>query len=422
MNILLITENMSQLMGGESAESLIFFRYFRERKINVQAVCHARCEQELKEILSDEEIARITFVDDSFLQENIWNLFEKAPERFRSLIIGQIIHLLTQIRIRNIALQKIQEDSSIDLIFEPVPITPKGLSFMYDMGVPVVIGPLSGGLSFPPAFEFMDSVVDRLGIKFGRLISDTANKIVPGKINADALIVANEKTVTALPTGYTGKVFQVFESGVDLKVWKPKLKETDTSDGDKPVRFIFSGRFVDWKGGEYLLRAFARVAKETNSILDMAGDGELSQSWQALAKELGIEKQVIFHGWMIREQCAELLKSADVFVMPSLREAGGNSILEAMAIGLPIVATNWCGPTYIVDDNCGFLVDPTSTEGFIEGLATAMIQLAQSPELRASMSQASKEKVKTNNFDWDSKIDRILDIFSEIRATKGDKD
>ena len=418
MKILLVTENMSQKMGGESMESLIFFRLFRKRNIDVHVISHARVESEMRELLSSEEFEKITFVRDTKLQAEIWEMGKKLPSRFRDLIIGQAIHFLTQYQVRQIALRKLEEDSSFDLIFEPVPITPKGISFMYDMGVPVVIGPLSGGLSFPPEFQFMDTLIDRLGIKFGRLFSTIANHLVPGKIKADTLMVANPKTKEALPLGYRGKVYQVFESGVDLSLWESRTSSSELEkEKDRKVRFIFSGRFVDWKGGEYLLQAFSEVATRTNSILAMVGDGELRQDWEVLAKDLGIQDKVFFHGWLTREQCASLLRESDVFVMPSLREAGGNAILEAMALGLPVVATNWCGPAYILDETCGFLVDPTSVEDFINGLTNSMVQLAQSSELRLSMGKASMEKIHTNYFDWDSKVDKIIEIFTETLST-----
>ena len=100
--------------------------------------------------------------------------------------------------------------------------------------------------------------------------------------------------------------------------------------------------------------------------------------------------------------------------MPSLRECGGTAILEAMALGKPIIATNWGGPADYVNASCGILVDPSSKTGFVDGLAEAMLRLAGSPELRRSLAEGGIRRVLEDNLDWNSKADRILSILLEV--------
>jgi glycosyltransferase involved in cell wall biosynthesis len=130
--------------------------------------------------------------------------------------------------------------------------------------------------------------------------------------------------------------------------------------------------------------------------------------------ELQLGDRVIFHGRLSRGDSIGVIKRCHVFVIPSLRECGGNAILEIMAMGLPVVATNWAGPANYVTPACGILVDPDSVQGFVDGLAGAMLKLAGSPELRQQMGDAGIERVKEQYFDWESKADRILEI---CRAT-----
>ena len=87
-------------------------------------------------------------------------------------------------------------------------------------------------------------------------------------------------------------------------------------------------------------------------------------------------------------------------------------MLEAMALSLPVIATNWGGPADYLDDSCGILVNPDSREALIDGLAAAMFDLANSPELRQSMGKAGAEKV-VNFFDWDKKGEKILEIYQD---------
>lgn len=411
VRVLIVSENISMRMGGESSLPFYYAKIFLERGTEVWMACHERVEKELRAAFPELE-PRMQFVRDTRAQKIVFRLSEKLPYRIRVTFVEQVIHFSTQKRIRRIAI-KLASTGKIDLVFEPSPITPKGLSFMYDVGVPVVIGPLCGGMNFPPAFADLDSIFTRISTALGRYISQCANYLIPGKLKADVLLAANAWTVKALPRGYSGQVTRLFESGVDLDLWKPDEAIATRDDGS--VHFAFSGRFVDWKGIQYLLPAFAKaVDQEPSCRLHLIGGGELEDEVRASIDRHDLAETVFLHGWVNRREAAHIIREADVFVMPSLRECGGTAILEALALGKPVVATNWGGPSDYVDASCGMLVDPTSKAGFIDGLAEAMVSLARSPELRKSLGEAGKMRVRRDDLDWNSKADRLLSILSEV--------
>jgi hypothetical protein len=93
-------------------------------------------------------------------------------------------------------------------------------------------------------------------------------------------------------------------------------------------------------------------------------------------------------------------------------------ILEAMASGLPVVATNWGGPRDYLDDSCGILVEPASRRQFVNGLAEAMVRLATNQELRRQMGDAGRRKV-VEKFDWQRKVDSMLEIYRETTSMGG---
>jgi glycosyltransferase involved in cell wall biosynthesis len=178
------------------------------------------------------------------------------------------------------------------------------------------------------------------------------------------------------------------------------------------VRFVFTGRLVDWKAVDLLLEAFARVRERVPVTLDILGDGPMRASLEAQARRAGIDPLVRFHGWQPQEQCARHLRESDVFVLPSLYECGGAVVLEAMAVGLPVIATDWGGPADYLDESCGILVPPRSREQFVTELAAAMLRLAQSPDLRRQMGAAGQTRV-IEHFDWERKVDRVLEIYTD---------
>jgi glycosyltransferase involved in cell wall biosynthesis len=101
-------------------------------------------------------------------------------------------------------------------------------------------------------------------------------------------------------------------------------------------------------------------------------------------------------------------------VLPSLRESGGNALLEAMATGLPIITVNWGGPGEYITDECGIRVNPSTPEAFVADMGKAMVRLAQDKELRRQMGEAGTRRVRTCYFDWDAKTGKILDILHDI--------
>ena len=413
--VLIVSENISMKMGGEGSIPFYYAKLLSQRGAEVWLATHERIETELRAAFP-ELAGRLCFVHDTKAQKFAYLHGNALPYRIRDSFVGQAIHYSTQSRMRKVAVE-LARAGKIDVVFEPTPIAPKGVSVMHDIGVPVVIGPLCGGMNFPPAFKDFDSAVTRGSMLMGRQMSQLANRLIPGKLQAAVLLAANASTVQALPAGHKGKVIRLFESGVDLDLCKPLEQSEDRTDGR--VRFAFSGRFVDWKGIEFLVRAFVKtVALEPNCQLDLIGGGELEDEVKALIAQNGLEDKVCLHGWVSRPESAHLIGTGDVFVMPSLRECGGTAILEAMALGKPVIATNWGGPADYVDPSCGILVDPSSREGFIDGLSEAMLNLARSPELRRVLGEGGKLRVRKDGLDWQSKADLIYSILEDVAGKK----
>ncbi len=413
MKVLIVSENISMRMGGEASLPFFYFKRMKRLGVDVYAVCHARVRDELRQLLSDEELGRVHFVEDAAIQRFLHRLRHIVPRRVYDLIIGQMIHVSTQRRIRSLCRKQLIQELGIEVILEPAPITPKGVSFMFRMGVPVVIGPMCGGLDFPPAFRHMDSRLTRTAVRLSRIFSRFVHRLIPGKLEAAALIVANPCTAKSLPKGHGAKVYEVVESGVDLSVWEAKSAEGRPECG--PVRFVYSGRFVELKGVHFLVAAFTKIAGKLNAELDLVGAGPLESAIKETVAASGVQDKVRFYGWQTREEAAKIVRECDVFVLPSLRECGGTVLLEAMAMGLPIICCNWAGPGRYVDETVGIRVEPASPDAFTQGLADAMLRLGESDQLRQQMGVAGPGRVRSCYFDWDSKTKRVIEILEETR-------
>lgn len=433
IRVLIVAEHASLKFGGEAALPLHYFRVLRNRGIETWLIVHNRTRHEL-ETLFPEDIARMHFVVDTVWHRLLWRIGKLFPDRLSYFTFGLALRLITQMTQRRIAKQ-ITEEHQIHVIHQPIPVSPKDPSMMFGFDVPVIIGPMNGGMNYPPAFREMESVVTRVTVNLGRAFANIVNQLIPGKLHAATLLVANQRTKTALPSivQATANIVKIVENGVDLQTWQMSSQDTDKDSSDyntasqSATRFVFMGRLVDWKSVNLLLDAFKVVVEHVPAELEIIGDGPERVQLESQANKLGLLSlsetnhnqtkthhtgSVHFSGWLAQAECAEKLKNADVFVLPSLLECGGAVVLEAMALKLPVIATNWGGPTDYIDDSCGILVDPTSKELFVSGLTNAMISLAKNPEQRISMGEHAYDRV-VQLFDWEAKVNSILSIYQE---------
>jgi glycosyltransferase involved in cell wall biosynthesis len=404
MRICIVAENASTRFGGEAILPVHYFRLLRSRGIECWMVVHSRTQSDAAELFPN-EIDRILFVPDLWIQKLVFYLSRFLPRRLSESTLGLFNQLITQLCERTIVRGLIR-NQRIDVIHQPIPVAPRFPSAIFGLGVPVVIGPLNGGMEYPPAFRRSESWMSRAALAFARLFANVGNTLLPGKKHASVVLVANERTRRALPFGIRGNVIELVENGIDTGVWQG----TQIAPEHAPHRFVFIGRLVDWKAVDIAIRALEKVP---SAELDIIGDGPMLEAWRSLAAELGLKDRVHFAGWLTQSECANRLLNSVALILPSLYECGGAVVLEAMAMGKPVIATRWGGPADYLDDSCGVLVEPESYAGLVTGFAEAMRRMIDSPGLAKSMGAAGRERA-TRDFDWQQKIDRMISIFRSV--------
>src|SRR5207245_2833077 len=135
---------------------------------------------------------------------------------------------------------------------------------------------------------------------------------------------------------------RLIPNGVDPELFRPGLK----GQSDR-LRILFAGRFQKQKNLSILLQQVAMLEPGTFE-LHLVGDGALRNELRLSARQLRIEKYIAWHGWLSRAGLIKLYQSVDCFVYPSLYEGLPNTILEAMACGLPVVASDIPGNNELV--------------------------------------------------------------------------
>lgn len=418
LRVAIVAEHASAQFGGEAVLPLHYFRGLRKRNIPAWLIVHDRTRTEL-EALFPHGLDRMIFVADTVWHRLLWWFSDLLPPRLGHTV-GFALRLLTQVAQRR-AIRALIRKEGITVVHQPIMVSPKEPSMMHGLGVPVVIGPMNGGMNYPSGFRHMQGRADACAVAVGRGLTDMLNRLFPGKRKAAMLLVANERTRQALPKGSCRRVATLVENGVDLALWNSTA--SNGRPAPAPTRFVFIGRLIELKAVDLLLLALKRAGAQAPMSLLIIGEGTDRPRLERQARELGLLNSeqrdqpgtVRFGGWMSQQECAKELGMSDALVLPSLMECGGAVVLEAMAMGIPVIATAWGGPADYLDPTCGILVEPASRESFIEDLAEALVKLARSPKEREALGKAGRARV-IQRFDWEVKVERMIEIYETVTA------
>jgi glycosyltransferase involved in cell wall biosynthesis len=194
------------------------------------------------------------------------------------------------------------------------------------------------------------------------------------------------KNSLGLPPGKIDVTFR----GVDRATFRRRSdQKRSVEQGGVGPRLITVGRLVGEKGQQYIIDAMPAIRREfPGARLQIAGDGYLAQTLKDRVRDHGLEGAVEFLGY--RSDIPELLAAADIFLLPSIIEGCPNALLEAMAVGLPCIASD-SGPVpeIITHGRDGVLTRPRDTDA----IAEAVIGVAGDPECAARLGNAAAERI-----------------------------
>jgi len=228
--------------------------------------------------------------------------------------------------------------------------------------------------------------------------------------NADAVISLTDDMKKKIKKFHDREIF-VIPNGIDLNGFeglsKVELrKKFGLNKTEKTILYVGTLRPI--KGLTYLIEA-VKNTDEKNKRLFLVGYGEEREHLENLVKKLKIENIVTFVGKVPNKDVFEYMVASDVLVLPSLSEGFPNVILEAMASGLPIIATKVGGIPKIVNNEVnGFLVDPKNAKQICEML----LLLFKDEKLREKISD--NNKIEAKKYSWESVINDLEKVYYKI--------
>lgn len=229
--------------------------------------------------------------------------------------------------------------------------------------------------------------------------------------NADRVISNSEGLKRLAEKSKTKKQIDIIYNGIDIDHFKP---ETENNFQDKFIITPGASRVTDRKGLNYLIEAVAILSKKYPRIyLKIMGDGNAREKLEQLVKKMKLENKIEFLGRIPREETVKYYQEASLFVLPSLNEGMSNAMLEALAVGLPIISTNTGGASELVaDGQNGFIVKFKDSQDIAEKIEKLILD----EDLRKKMSVASRTLAE--KMSWKNVAEKYFEEYKKIKNAK----
>jgi len=295
-----------------------------------------------------------------------------------------------------------------DVVLRLLPMTavlPSPFAFFLRKGpIPFVIGPLQGGLRSAPGFSEPDK--KKFGLrKLYRFLPFARSTYR----HAAAIIFAVSHIRTQF-AAYSDKLFFIPENGIARSLCLPDTRRP--TPGAK-LELIFVGGFVRRKACYIGLRAAAPLLRSGLAHFTLIGDGPERNRLEQLARSLGIEKAVSFCGWLKHADVLSHLRSADVVVLPAIREGGGGVVFEGLACGTVPVILDWGGPGDIVQPDVGYKVPPSDEDDVVAQMDKILTELAGNRDLFQRLRQQGMTYAR-ECLTWEAKAQATTQVLNWV--------
>lgn len=284
------------------------------------------------------------------------------------------------------------------IIFFSFPCGPIGLWGRWMCGVPYIVS-LRGG-DVPGAEPSLNYV---------HLFLTPARRLV---LKNSIAIVANSEGLRKMAEAADPYRVCMIPNGVDTLFFQPTRFDVGAENRSGPFRILFVGRFQAQKNLSYFFKQLAGLPSGTFE-LHLVGDGPQKANLKTLAIENGLATAITWHGWLTRLELRDLYQSVDCLINPSLYEGMPNVVLEAMACGLPVLASNVPGnDALVVPDETGYLFDLHE----LDALRKAIKPLMENRSLCSRLGTNGRSRAE-HDFSWRPVAQAYIELLKQRIST-----
>ena len=278
---------------------------------------------------------------------------------------------------------------------------------------PFIWGPVGGGDCEPKSFLKVLPFKQRI-IQSARYVMNFLSFLHPSIMfpatRAIIILVRTQNSRKVIPRCFKNKTRIILETAMDDSIFAYKKRE---GQNKSEIKLITTGRLLPNKNILTAVKALKFLPKEKNISLTIVGSGYQKKEIEETAKNIGWENNVNIIAELSRQEVLKLVEQSDIFLFPSLREGGSWSLMEAMAIGLPIICLDWAGMSVTTNDDCAIRLAVSNPEQMPKDMAAAIRKLIENPELCRQMGKAGRKRIKSY-FNWEAKGCFMENLLKEL--------
>jgi glycosyltransferase involved in cell wall biosynthesis len=287
------------------------------------------------------------------------------------------------------------------------PVLPSLLSWlMRNLKTPFSLGPINGGLPWPRGYKSAHR--EKESIRFLRWIYAYLPFSRSTFAKSKAVIVGSSYNyLTAGRLVERDRLFFVQENGIPEQDVVTGRRYDDMT----PIRVCFLGRLVPFKNCNIVIQSSAELIKKKKIQLEIIGDGWDRPNLEKLTRDLGLEKDVIFHGSLPHPKAMEILAQTHIMAFPSIKELGGNVVVEALARGVVPIIVGYGGPSDVVDEECGITLALKNEPDTVQDLKQVLAELVDNPDRIRQLGTAAYLKAGST-CTWERKTELLVAVMN----------
>jgi len=318
-----------------------------------------------------------------------------------------------QIGIVNVA-KRIIQDEHVDYILHLTFGSMWMPTFLPFLSPKFIWGPMGGGECVPFSFigvlPFKQRVVQmfRYILNYSTIINPL---ILLPACKAKVILARTPNTKAIMPFFVKKKTKVLLETAMEESVFQreKKLYESDI------INMVISARFISIKNIPLVIKSLKYISTSKPWKLTLLGSGPDRELILRTIKEEGYGDRVNIISMLPREEALDLIVNSDIFIFPSLKEGGTWALMEAMAMGLPVVCVNWAGMAVETTPETAIQIPVSSPKTMEREMGAAISLLINNRSEREKMGQSARQRIR-DVFNWDAKGLYMEKLFDEIES------
>ncbi len=335
------------------------------------------------------------------------NFIKRLKRRDRGLYFYNFCWQIGIIKVAKLIAKREHVNYTIHLTFGSIWMP----TFLPLLSIPFIWGPIGGGESVPRSFFSVLPWKQKIVQQFRYLLNATTiinPFIMLPACRAKVILTRTSNTQNIIPRFLLHKTKVLLETAMDNQIYKHKK----TSYNTNVVKLIISARLISIKNIPTAIRSLKHIKTDKKWQLTIIGSGPDLNIIKKEIEHLGFNNIEIIP-YMPRKEALDKIEQSDIFLFPSLKEGGTWALMEAMAIGLPVVCINWAGMAVETNTETAIQLAVTTPDQMVVEMGEAITLLINNPILRERLGKAARQRVK-NVFSWEAKGKFMEELFDNI--------